>query len=143
MDNGGKPNPCQDSAAKLGQDAPQGIPRGWMIGDEDWLWQVVGMPEPHTEIVFSITEIQHMQVGPGGVAEITIYGSIDNGATWDVVFYRPAPAAPMNTLANRTVWYPFTYVIQSSHVLYKIEFHGILMDADDGFKFSCVGLKRL
>lgn len=142
MDNGGKPNPCQDSAAKLGQDAPQGIPRGWMVGDEDWLWQVVSMPEPHAEIVFSITEIQHMQPGQGGIAEITIYGSDDNGQTWDVVFYRPAPAAPMNTLANRTVWYPFTYVIQSSHVLYKIEFHGKLMDPDDGFKFSCVGLER-
>lgn len=142
MDNGGKPNPCQDSAAKLGQDAPQGIPRGWMVGDEDWLWQVVSMPEPHAEIVFSITEIQHMQPGQGGIAEITIYGSDDNGQTWDVVFYRPAPAAPMNTLANRTVWYPFTYVIQSSHSLYKIEFHGKLMDEDDGFKGSCIGLER-
>lgn len=139
-----KPNPCEDSEAKLGQDSHQTAPfiTGWMVGDEDWLWQVVGMPEPHAEIVFSITEIQHMQPGQGGIAEITIYGSDDNGQTWDVVFYRPAPEAPMNTPANRSTWYPFTYIIQSSHVLYKVEFHGKLMHKGDGFKFSCVGLER-
>lgn len=138
-----KVNPCENSEAKMGQDNPySGTFYGWMVGNEDWLWQVVGMPEPHTEIVFGLLEIQHMQPGAGGVAEIRIYGSGDNGQTWDVVFYRPEPAAPMNTTENRSTWYPFTYVIQSSHVLYKVEFHGKLMHKDDGFKFSCVELER-
>lgn len=135
-----KPNFCQDSEAKFGQDSHQnGTTTGWMIGDEDWLWQIVLMLEPHTWIVFSITEIQHMV---SGVAEVRVFGSNDGGQTWEQIFFRPDPDAPYNTKENRTSWWTFNYLIESSHTTYKVEFHGKLLNAGDGWKFSCVGLKR-
>lgn len=96
------------------------------------------MPESHTAVILSITEIQHMV---SGVAELRVFGSND-GIQWTEIFFRPDPDAPYNTTETRTSWYTFNYLIESSHTHYRVEFYGKLLHKDDGFKFSCIGLKR-
>lgn len=130
---------CGKNEAKLGQDSHQsGPPTGWMVGDEDWLSQVVAMPEAHTGITFKMTEIQHMY---SGIAELQIFGSYD-GQAWEEIFYRAVPEAPFNTVETRTSWYTFTYSITSNHSYYKVEFHGKLLTANDGWKFGCLDFRR-
>jgi len=81
----------------------------------------------------STVEIHHMY---SGVVELTLYGW--DGVVWVEIFFRPAPDFPINTPANRTTWYPRSYVISSEHTRYKVEFYGQLSEPNDGWKFSCV-----
>lgn len=109
-----------------------------MVGDEGHLYQAVAIPEPHTGVVFKLTEIQHMY---SGLAELRIFGSYD-GVQWTEVFFRPEPQAPFNSVENRTSWWTFSYPVASDHAYYMVEFYGKMLAANDGWKFSCLDLRR-
>ncbi len=128
------PSP-NDTAAKLGQDGGRNGPVGWPIGGEDWLWQDVSVSGEHSQVVFTITEIQHMKQG---VAESRLYGW--NGRAWQEIWYRPFPDAPRNTPKTRTDWYTYTYTIPASFSRYRLEFYGKLLDSGDGWKFTLLEL---
>lgn len=131
-----------DTAAKMGQDESGiGGIQGWPTGSQDWLWQDVTPGQLHTAVVFTITEIQHMQAGAGGRAEVRIYGW--NGTNWIQIWERLQPEAPMNTPANRLVWYTYSYTIPvaSPFSQYRLEFYGKLMDDGDGWKFALLDLR--
>lgn len=119
-----------------------GIHPDWDLGDQDWLWQDVTAP-PHTAVVFTITEIQHMH---GGIAQIRIYGCPTaalncEGAIWQEIWFRPAPAAPMNTPANRDVWYTYPYTIPANFPQYQLQFYGEMLDEEDGWKFTLLDFR--
>lgn len=118
-----------DTAAKLGQDShPDGSVTGWMIGDEDRLWQDVAALQPHSQVTLILTEIQHLV---SGVAELRLYGW--NGSSWQEIWFRPAPDAPRAQTAFD--WYTFSYTIPANFSAYRIEAYGKLNHSEDGWKF--------
>lgn len=128
------------TAAKLGQDTlSNGNLQGWPNNSEDWLSQVI-TTTPHSLVVFTMTEIQHMT--PEGVAEVRIYGS-DDAENWTEVWFRAAPDAPYNTTENRTDWFTFTYLIPANYSYYKLEFYGKLDSTDDGWKFCLLDFRTV
>lgn len=117
-----------------------GESRGWMAGQEDWLWQDVTVPGEHSELSFTIYESHYMNTG---IAETRIYGS-DDGATWTELWYRPAPEAVAYGAGKKCEPVPsFTYTIPVSHsyAYYRLEFHGKMVDEFDGWIFSWLSLE--
>lgn len=131
------PISCEPTGTKyvqMDQDNGRNGPTGWMIGDEDWLWQDVYTDQPHATLIFSMIEAHHMK---SGTAEVTIYGSYD-GQSWEVVYHRPGVESPYGTGKCRG-WGPpatFTYTIPSDHSYYRLEIHGRMNETGDGFLFG-------
>lgn len=126
--------PAGLTQAKMGQDTGRDGPVGWMVGDEDWLWQDITIDEPHTRLTLTLTEIQH----GWGAAEVRLYGIGDE--FYQQLFLREQPDAP--TAQSRDDWYTFQYVITPSESfgMYRLEFYGRLDDPDNGWKFRALEL---
>jgi hypothetical protein len=112
----------------------------WQGGEEDWLRQDVQASMPHTKVVFSLYEVHHMR---SGLAETSIYGSED-GVNWERVWFRPEPDAEYGSGKPNCVapWPTFTYTIDvgSGYHYYRLEFHFLAVDPNDGWKFTSLDL---
>lgn len=129
-----KVNPCQWSSVKMGSDFhANGPPTGWEPGDQDTIWQDVDASEPHLFVTLRTVEIHHLYEGS---VELRLYGW--NGLAWDEVFARLVPDFPINTPANRDVWYPREYKIASIHSAYRLEVYAEMEDYEDGWKAGCM-----
>jgi hypothetical protein len=129
--------------AEMDQDQTKsGAARGWLVGQEDWLWQDVAVPVEHSELLFTIYESHHMSTG---IAQTHLYGS-DDGVTWTEVWNRPAPEALAYGAGKKCEPVPgFTYTIPVSHSYsyYRLEFHGKMVDEFDGWIFSWLSLEAV
>jgi hypothetical protein len=113
----------------------------WQGGEEDWLWQDVQASMPHTQVVFSLYEVHHMV---NGLAETSLYGS-DDGVNWELVWFRPEPDAEYGSGKPNCVapWPTFTYTIDvgSGYNYYRLEFHFLASNPNDGWKFTSLDLR--
>jgi hypothetical protein len=110
----------------------------WQGGEEDWLWQDVYTSETHTQVVFSFWEVHHMHTG---LAEKRLYGSYDN-VNWSEIWFSPDPEAEYGSGKPNCInpWPFFMHTFQSDHPYYRIEFHFLAQDPNDGWKFTSLDL---
>jgi hypothetical protein len=131
------PSPNHTAAQWDGDDAGKGV-GGWPVGSEDWLWQAVQAPEPHTQVTFSITEIRHPVYY--GTVWISLEGSYD-GLEWSEIWRRDG-LVPGQEASNRFDWYTNVYTVEESdHSHYRLTFYGHYTNNEDGWKFCGLSLE--
>lgn len=118
------------------------ITGGWVYGDEDYLWQDVTVPISHTQVTFSLAEIQHNALS---TFEIRIYGGNESGAPdgagWVLIWYRPETTCP--TAHTGTDWCFTTYTFPAYFPMYRLEFYGHYLSPSgaDGVKITKLEFK--
>lgn len=110
----------------------------WDVNDEDTLSQIVNPGSGHSEVMFGLTEIHHVENGSELV--ISLYGSTD-GVSWGTAIWERDGLSTIPVATAQTDHYTNQYITDSTHPYYKIEFYGRYLNNFDGWKGTLLELR--
>ena len=100
-------------------------------GSQDWAWQDITPPGPHSVLYLHWEEAHHMIAG---IIQLTLYGKT-NGGPWEIVYRQTGVQSPPGTgkceIGSPPEVYNVTIPVAQDYDQYRLEVYGKMLHPDD------------